>query len=51
MPKRRPFKSQAQARFMFAQHPRIAKRLVTEAKRAGVNHPIRNLPKRAKRRR
>lgn len=44
-----PFRSKAQARFMFARHPRIAKRWVKEAKGRGNNHPIRNLPSRKRR--
>lgn len=36
-----PFKSKAQARFMFARHPRIAKRWVAES---GKAHPIKRLP-------
>lgn len=38
-----PFKSKAQARFMFAKHPRIAARWVKES---GNKHPIKGLPAR-----
>lgn len=38
-----PFKSKAQARFMFARHPGIAKRWVNESRR---KHPIKGLPAR-----
>lgn len=38
-----PFKSKAQARFMFARHPGIARRWVRES---GKKHPIKGLPKR-----
>jgi hypothetical protein len=41
-----PFRSKAQARFMFAKHPRIAARWVKES---GKKHPIRNLPARKRR--
>lgn len=38
-----PFKSKAQARFMFAKHPGIAKRWTKES---GSKHPIKGLPAR-----
>lgn len=40
-----PFKSKAQARFMFAKHPGIASRWVKES---GKKHPIKGLPKKLK---
>lgn len=43
-----PFRSKAQARFMFAKHPRIAKRWVKES---GSKHPIRGLPAKKRRKR
>jgi hypothetical protein len=43
-----PFRSKAQARFMFARHPKIAKRWVKESSK---KHPIKNLPARKGRRR
>lgn len=46
-----PFRSKAQARFMFARHPTIAKRWVREAKAQGRKHPIKRLPSRARRKR
>jgi len=42
-----PFKSKRQARFMFSQHPRIAKRWVKES---GSKHPIKGLPEKKSRR-
>lgn len=42
-----PFKSKAQARMMFAKHPRIAKRWVKES---SSKHPIKGLPEKKKRR-
>ena len=43
-----PFRSKAQARFMFARHPRIARRWVNESKK---KHPIKGLPEHRKRKR
>jgi len=51
MPARRPFRSKAQARYLFSQKPSVARKFVREAKRVGVKHPIRNLPNRARKRR
>jgi hypothetical protein len=45
------FRSKAQARFMFSQHPDIAKTWVNRAKRRGVKHPIKGLPNKVTRRR
>jgi hypothetical protein len=36
-----PFKSKAQARFMFAKHPKIASRWL---KKSSGKHPIKGLP-------
>lgn len=36
-----PFRSKAQARFMFARHPKIAARWVRESSK---KHPVKNLP-------
>jgi hypothetical protein len=36
-----PFRSKAQARFMFAKHPQIAKRFVKDSP---GKHPIKGLP-------
>lgn len=41
-----PFRSKAQARYMFKFHPKIARRWVKES---GKKHPIRNLPQRKRR--
>jgi hypothetical protein len=38
-----PFKSKAQARFLFAKHPRIAARWARESK---AKHPVKGLPAR-----
>lgn len=42
-----PFRSKAQARFLFAKHPTIAKRWVRES---GKKHPIKGLPNKKRRR-
>lgn len=42
-----PFRSKAQARFLYAKHPKIAKRWSKEMKRKGkTQHPIKPLPTR-----
>jgi hypothetical protein len=46
---RMPFKSKAQARFMFAKHPRIAQKMANKMKRKGkTKHPIKGLPEKKK---
>lgn len=45
-----PFKSKAQARYMFAKHSKIAKRWASEMKRSRkTKHPIKPLPNKVKR--
>lgn len=44
------FKSKAQARYMFATHPRIAKRVADGMKTKRNKHPLRSLPNKIKRR-
>ena len=44
-----PFKSKQQARFMYSQHPKIAKKWSDEMKKdQKTEHPIKPLPKRKK---
>lgn len=49
MPAKRPFRSKAQARFLFSRKPKTARKMVNEAKRAGNPHPIKGLPKKVRR--
>lgn len=39
-----PFTSKKQARFMFANHPRIAKKMADAMKTKSNKHPLKGLP-------
>lgn len=44
-----PFSSQAQMRYMFANHPRIARRMADDQKKSKGKGSFKRLPKRSKR--
>lgn len=46
-----PFRSKAQARYMFATHPRIAKKMADGMKTKRNKHPLKGLPDKVKKRR
>jgi hypothetical protein len=43
-----PFYSKRQAAFMFANHPRLAKKMADAMKTKSNKHPLKNLPARSK---